>query len=45
MRTSSRFNSIFAGILTEVNGIELEFPGELWYNVTKKSYIKIRAIA
>ena len=45
VRTSSQFSSISAGILTEVNGIDIEIPGKLWYNVTKKSYIKIRLIA
>lgn len=36
VRTSSRFNSISAGILTEVNGIDIEIPGGVWYNVTRE---------
>ena len=45
VRIWSWYSSISGGTLTEVNGIDIEIPGELWYNVTKKSYIKIRAIA
>lgn len=40
MRTWRQFNSTSGGTLTEVNGINLEIFGGVWYNVTREELHK-----
>ena len=40
VRTWRRFNSTSGGTLTEVNGINLEIFGGVWYNVTREELHK-----